>query len=40
MSEQSIITERFQPRSWSGSLADILEQRKPLFDEFSSDKDP
>lgn len=36
----SIIAERFHPRSWSGSLADILEQRMPLLDEFSSDKDP
>lgn len=35
----SIITERFHPRSWSGSLADILEQRKPLLDEFASDDD-
>lgn len=35
----SIITERFRPSSWSGSLAGILEKRKPLLNEFVSEED-
>jgi hypothetical protein len=31
---------RLSPRSWSGSLADILERRRPLIQRFFADEDP
>ncbi len=35
-----IYVGRFDPKSWSGSLATILEARLPLLSEFNPDNDP
>ena len=34
------LTARLHPSGWSGSLADILEQRRPLIQHFLDDEDP
>ena len=35
-----VMAERLRPSSWSGSLAVILEQRRPLIRHFFADEDP
>jgi hypothetical protein len=34
------LAERLRPTSWSGSLAVVLEQRRPLIQHFFDDEDP
>jgi hypothetical protein len=34
------LASQIHPRGWSGSLADILERRRPLFQAFLDDDDP
>jgi hypothetical protein len=34
------LAERLRPRIWGGSLADILERRRPLIQQFFHDNDP
>jgi hypothetical protein len=35
-----VLAERLRPSSWSGSLAVVLEQRRPLIQHFFDDEDP
>ena len=34
------LAAQLHPSGWSGSLADILEQRRPLIQHFLDDEDP